>query len=354
MHEDVIMLKNRQKSNGSFNKQLFHHNNHTMISSTIIIIKTLIIKIIIAINSFILVFRQRIINEKIKISNMIKINKKVTITIFNFDIKIFSQLINKILFQLINNNVSLKHFRSKQHNKSLHEMQLLHFRRQLIIITSSKKYSEKKNHHEKVIEHENHHQHHEKKLFRNVMIEIFFNNSNEFKYDLTSYICQQTSCVQSFDNVIKLRDYVFEYHDVNINFAKSKYRIRNVNYITHAKKHVYNYSSFFFMNYAMISTFLFDRKITSCLNTNENVFLCDRDFLFNRNIYDFVHDFKFIIIIEIIDIQICDEYIDTKVLLNSNKILIQMKIYLIDNFQSGFIININVLNKNDINSLLTR
>ena len=55
-----------------------------------------------------------------------------------------------------------------------------------------------------------------------------------------------------------------------------------------------------------------------------------------------------------IDIQICNEYIDTKVLLNFNKISIQMKVYLIDNLQSNFIINMNILNKNDINLLLTR
>ena len=55
-----------------------------------------------------------------------------------------------------------------------------------------------------------------------------------------------------------------------------------------------------------------------------------------------------------INIQICNEYIDTKILLSFNKIFIQMKIYLIDNFQSNFIINMNVLNKNDMNFLLIR
>ena len=53
---------------------------------------------------------------------MIRINKKVTITIFNL-------VIDKILFQLISNNVSLKHFRNKQHDKNLHEMHLFRFRR---------------------------------------------------------------------------------------------------------------------------------------------------------------------------------------------------------------------------------
>ena len=89
------------------------------------------------------------------------------------------------------------------------------------------------------------------------MTEVFFNNSDELKYDLALYICQQTSCAQSFDNVIELRDYVFEYYDVNTNFVEPKYRIQNVNYIAHAEKHVYNYSSSFFMSYAMILASLF-------------------------------------------------------------------------------------------------
>ena len=68
------------------------------------------------------------------------------------------------------------------------------------------------------------------------------------------------------------------------------------------------------------------------MNINKNVFLYDRDFLFNRNIYNFVYNFKFIIIIKMIDIQICDEYINTKILLNSNKIFVRIKTYLINNF----------------------
>ena len=108
-----------------------------MINNTIITTKTIIIRNIIAINLIILVFRQ-IINETIKISNMIKINNIITITIFSLDIKILNQLINKIFFQLINNNVLLKHFRNKQHDKNLYKMHLFHFQRQFII-TSSKK-----------------------------------------------------------------------------------------------------------------------------------------------------------------------------------------------------------------------
>ena len=89
------------------------------------------------------------------------------------------------------------------------------------------------------------------------------------------------------------------------------------------------------------------------MNTNENVSLCDRDLLFNRNIYGLVYDFKFIIITEITDIQVCDEYIDTKILLDSNKIPVRIKTYLVNNLQSDLIIDMNVLNKDDIDLLLT-
>ena len=50
-----------------------------------------------------------------------------------------------------------------------------------------KKYHEEKNHHKKTIEPQN--QHHEKEFHRSVMTEVFFNNSNEFKYGLASYTC---------------------------------------------------------------------------------------------------------------------------------------------------------------------
>ena len=139
MFENDIMLKSYR--NDYFYKRFHHfHNNRIMISSTIITTKIIIIKIIIAINLVILVFRQ-IIKETI---NMIKINKKITITIFNLDIKILNQLIN-IFFQLINNNVLLKHFfRNKQHDKNLHKMHLFHFRRQFIITSSKKNILKKK------------------------------------------------------------------------------------------------------------------------------------------------------------------------------------------------------------------
>ena len=83
-------------------------------------------------------------------------------------------------------------------------------------------------------------------------------------------------------------------------------------------------------------------------------FLCDRNLLSNENIYDFVYIIKSITIIEVIDMQILNQYIEQKMLLNLNKIFIFMKTYLMNNFQFDLIINVNVLNKNDIDFLLSR
>ena len=43
-----------------------------------------------------------------------------------------------------------------------------------------------------------------------------------------------------------------------------------------------------------------------------------------------------------------DEYIEQKILIEFNKILLRVKIYLIQNLQSNFIININILRRNNI------
>ena len=103
---------------------------------------------------------------------------------------------------------------------------------------------------------------------------MFFNNNNQFKYDLTSFICQQSSCSRLFDNVMKLRNYVLNYYDVDIESVEFKYHMHKINNDEHAQKHVYNFFSFFFMSYATIQNSIFDWNLTSCLNINENVFLC--------------------------------------------------------------------------------
>ena len=63
---------------------------------------------------------------------------------------------------------------------------------------------------------------------------------------------------------------------------------------------------------------------------------------------------KSIIVIEIVDQQICDEYIEQKVLIEFNKFSLRVKIYLIQNFQSNLIIDINILKRDDINFQLNK
>ena len=198
-------------------------------------------------------------------------------------------------------------------------------------------------------------QHHEKKQFHNVITNVFFNDNNQFKYNLASYICQQNHDVMIFDNLVELRDYVLNYYEVVTRLIESKYYTRKINYIQHAKKHVYNFFSFFFMSYATIQILFFDYDLTSCLDTNENVSFCDRNLLsFNQNHSDLVHRIKSITITEIANMQVLNQYIDQKVLLSFNRISVFIKVYLMNNLQLDLIINMNVLNKNDIDFLLSR
>ena len=124
----------------------------------------------------------------------------------------------------------------------LHLIHLLHHFRHRHIIISSKKNIKKKTYHEKKI------QNHQKKIekFHNVMTKIYFNDYAIFKYDLTFYIYDQNHDIMIFDNSIELRNHVLNYYDVDIRFAKFKYRNRKINYIQHAKKHVYNFFFYFF------------------------------------------------------------------------------------------------------------
>ena len=212
------------------------------------------------------------------------------------------------------------------------------------------KYFEKTYH----VEKENHDEN-EKNQSHNVMIDVYFNDHNQLKYDLTFYTCDQNHFVMIFDNFVELWNHVLNYHDTNIRFSIIKYRNKNVEYKQHAKKHVYNFFSSIFMNYVMIQTSIFDFELTSCLNIDENVFLCDRNLLSkNRNRYDFVYFIKFIIIIDVIEMQIFDQYIEQKMLLSSNKIFIEIKTYFVNDFQLDFIIKTNVLNKKDIDFLFNR
>ena len=80
--------------------------------------------------------------------------------------------------------------------------------------------------------------------FKNVMIHVFFNDNNEFKYDLVLYICKYYFDFKfySFNNFEKFRDYALKYHDYDIRFAKFKHKLQNEKYIRYTRKIVYNYS----------------------------------------------------------------------------------------------------------------
>ena len=118
---------------------------------------------------------------------------------------------------------------------------------------------------------------------------------------------------------------------------------------------MYNYSSQFFFDYAQVDVFIFDYDFTSCLNIDEEVSLCSRSlFSQNKNLYDIVHRIRLITITKVVEQQICDECIEQEILLDFNKFSIKIKTYLIDRLQSDLIIDMNVLNRDDIDIQLNR
>ena len=190
--------------------------------------------------------------------------------------------------------------------------------------------------------------------FHSAMAGVYFNDYAMLKYGLASYTCGQNHDIMIFGNSVELRDHVLDYHGVDTRFAGLKYRNREANYIQHAEEHVYNFSSSFFMGYAMIQASLFNVDFTSCLDTGGGVFLCDRGLLSNGNIYGLVHIIKSITITGVAGMQVLDQYIEQDVLLGPNRIPISMKAYLVNNLQFGLIIGMDVLNRGDIDLLLSR
>ena len=91
------------------------------------------------------------------------------------------------------------------------------------------------------------------------------------------------------------------------------------------------------------------------MKIDDEINLCNRA-LFSRdkNLYKIVHRTRFIIVIEIVDQQIYDEYIKQKILIKFNKLSLRVKIYLIQNFQLNLIINMNILKQNNINFQLSK
>ena len=87
------------------------------------------------------------------------------------------------------------------------------------------------------------------------MIEFFFNNSNDTKYNVSFFTCQYCFISRSFDNKNELKNHVLNYYHVDIRFFEIIRRFQKSNHNEHAKKHVY---FFLFMNYAIIQISIFD------------------------------------------------------------------------------------------------
>ena len=194
---------------------------------------------------------------------------------------------------------------------------------------------------------------HQQLEHHSAMIEIFFNDSNKSELNLNSWTCDK--CSIAFDNSNELRDHLLNYHCVDSRVNTYNKRLQDEEYAKHVKKHVYNYSSQFFFDYAQVDVFIFDYDLTSCLNIDEKVNLCSKSLLSqNKNLYDIVHRTRLITITKVVEQQICDECIEQEILLNLNKFSIKIKTYLIDRLQSDLIIDMNVLNRDDIDIQLSR
>ena len=59
------------------------------------------------------------------------------------------------------------------------------------------------------------------------MIDVYFNEHDEFKYDLTFYICEHYFIMQIFNNNDELREHVLHYHDFDIRFIDVKNKFKN-------------------------------------------------------------------------------------------------------------------------------
>ena len=104
-----------------------------------------------------------------------------------------------------------------------------------------------------------------------------------------------------------------------------------------------------------MNAFIFDYDFISCLNIDEKVNFCFKSLFFqNKNLYDIVHRIRFITVTKVAKQQICDECIEQEILLNFNKFFVKIKTYLINHLQSNLIIDMNVLNRDDMNFQLNR
>ena len=118
----------------------------------------------------------------------------------------------------------------------------------------------------------------------------------------------------------------------------------------HADAYIYNFVSTISFEYVNVKVSVFNYNLTACLDIDDEVTFMNRSLLLiNTNLYDIVHCTQSIIVIEITSKQITDEYMKRKVQLRSDKkITLHIKIYLINRFQLELIIDMNTLERDDI------
>ena len=131
------------------------------------------------------------------------------------------------------------------------------------------------------------------------MIDIYFNDFNEFKYDLISFICDHCFISSNFDNNDEFYHHVFDYHDYDIDNNNSKRLFQNENFKFHAKQNVYNFNSQNLFDYVNIEISIFDFEFIVCIDIENDVNFCDKNLFSKKNIYDIVHRIKSIIIINV-------------------------------------------------------
>ena len=184
---------------------------------------------------------------------------------------------------------------------------------------------------------------------RSAMIDSYFNEHSELRYDLASYICDHCSKHYFFNNANELRKHVLEYHSVDIRFNVFKMQIRDLNNAQHAEKHVYNYASSNSFDYTTVEVEIFDLNLSLCIDSDEAVSLLNKFVLFRGNLYDIVHNALSIIITNVSKRQIASQMIKIDVELSFNKIPLKMIVYLVKNLFSELIIVNDVLNRLDVN-----
>ena len=181
------------------------------------------------------------------------------------------------------------------------------------------------------------------------MIDSYFNEHSESRYDLASYICDHCFKHYFFDNANELRKHVLKYHSVDIRFNVFKMQIRDLNNAQHAEKHVYNYASSNSFDYITVEIEIFDLNLSLCIDSNEVVNLLNKSVFFRDNLYDIVHNALSIIITDVSKRQITSQMIKIDVGLSLNKISLKMTVYLMKNLSSELIIINDVLNRLDVN-----